>query len=94
MSLAPVENDADPGETVIITGWGRTSDTNTSLSDELRKASTTVITNLVCADTYGQTVIDSGLICISTVAGQGTCLVSNYQLYIHSSRIMHSLYIN
>ena len=56
----------------FFSGWGRTSDGSTATSAQLRSVQNNVITNAVCAQTFGGTIIASTL-CISTAGGRGTC---------------------
>lgn len=61
------------GNTARSTGWGRTTNTGAT-SAVLRKAYNIVITNAVCAATYGTAVAFAGVICIETAqSNQGTC---------------------
>ena len=61
------------GDRARSTGWGRTTNTGAT-SAVLRKAYNTIITNAVCASTYGTAVVFAGVICIETnVSNQGTC---------------------
>jgi secreted trypsin-like serine protease len=61
------------GETGRSTGWGRTTNTGAT-SAVLRKAYNPIITNAVCAQTYGTGVVNAAVICIATAGvNQGTC---------------------
>ncbi|XP_013117006.2 serine protease 1 [Stomoxys calcitrans] len=60
------------GNYAIASGWGRTSDTG-SVATYLNYARLQVITNSVCAYTYGSTVITGNTICVSTPSGKSTC---------------------
>lgn len=60
------------GELATVTGWGRISDASSATSTHLRAAQNNVITNAVCAATFGSTIIESTL-CISTAGGRGSC---------------------
>ncbi|KAH8270134.1 hypothetical protein KR018_004312, partial [Drosophila ironensis] len=61
------------GETAIASGWGRTSDSATSVSNSLQYVDLTVITNTVCAATYGTSIVTSSNVCVQTPNGQSTC---------------------
>ncbi|XP_067644250.1 collagenase-like [Eurosta solidaginis] len=61
-------------ETVVASGWGRTSDTSTSCSPVLQFANLKVIPNEVCAEEYGSIKIGSGMVCTSTVNRIGICV--------------------
>ncbi|EDV40760.1 uncharacterized protein Dana_GF10666 [Drosophila ananassae] len=61
------------GEAAIASGWGRTSDSSSSVATNLQYAQLTVITNTVCANTYGSSIVTSGNICVSTPNGVSTC---------------------
>lgn len=55
------------------TGWGRTTNGG-AVSDVMRRAVNNIITNAVCAATYGTAVVNAAVICIETnVSNQGTC---------------------
>ncbi|XP_067644987.1 collagenase-like [Eurosta solidaginis] len=58
---------------VEASGWGLTSDTATSNSPVLEFANLKVISNEVCAEEYGSSIIDSGKICTATVNRTGVC---------------------
>jgi secreted trypsin-like serine protease len=61
------------GEVGTSTGWGRTTNGGAT-SAVMRRAVNNIITNAVCAATYGATVVNAGVICIETnVSNQGTC---------------------
>ena len=55
-----------------MSGWGRTSDASGATSAVLRSVTANVVTNAVCAATYGGTIIGS-TICTTTAGGRGTC---------------------
>lgn len=59
------------GEMATATGFGRTSDTATATSAQVRFVNQPVITNAACLAAYG-IVIDAH-ICMSTAGGRGTC---------------------
>ncbi|XP_017071156.1 serine protease 1 [Drosophila eugracilis] len=61
------------GETAVASGWGRTSDSSSSVATNLQYVDLTVITNAVCASTYGTSIVTSGQICVQTPNGQSTC---------------------
>ncbi|XP_039488092.1 serine protease 1 [Drosophila santomea] len=61
------------GETAVASGWGRTSDSSSSVATNLQYVDLTVITNSVCANTYGTSIVTSSNICVSTTNGQSTC---------------------
>lgn len=61
------------GETGRSTGWGRTTNTGAT-SAVLRKAYNPIITNAVCAQTFGSAVVNAAVICIATAGvNQGVC---------------------
>ena len=60
------------GELATVTGWGATSDNISAGSPLLRSVQNNIITNAVCAATYGNYVIAS-TICMTTVGGRGSC---------------------
>ncbi|XP_017122060.1 serine protease 1 [Drosophila elegans] len=61
------------GETVVASGWGRTSDSSNSVATNLQYVDLSVITNTVCASTYGTSIVTSSNICVSTGSGKSTC---------------------
>ncbi|KAH8331834.1 hypothetical protein KR074_005673, partial [Drosophila pseudoananassae] len=61
------------GETAIASGWGRTSDSSSSVATNLNYVELSVITNSVCAATYGTSIVTSSNICVSTANGKSTC---------------------
>jgi secreted trypsin-like serine protease len=65
-------NDQFVGALATVSGWGRIADGG-GTATHLRSVQNNVITNAVCAATFGtNTIIDSTL-CISTQGGRGTC---------------------
>ncbi|KAH8313033.1 hypothetical protein KR067_010507, partial [Drosophila pandora] len=61
------------GQTAIASGFGKVSDSATSVSNHLNFMESTVITNSACAGTYGSLIITSGVICIGTAKSISTC---------------------
>ncbi|XP_050334019.1 serine protease 1-like [Bactrocera neohumeralis] len=59
------------GESVIASGWGRTSDTSNSPASILQYANMTVISNAVCKESYNG--ISANNICTATTGGISTC---------------------
>ncbi|XP_011210988.2 serine protease 1-like [Bactrocera dorsalis] len=59
------------GESVIASGWGRTSDTSNSPASILQYANMTVISNAVCKESYNG--ISASNICTATTGGISTC---------------------
>ncbi|KAG5668459.1 hypothetical protein PVAND_016399 [Polypedilum vanderplanki] len=53
-------------------GWGRTVDGGAS-SPVLRVVQNPIITNAVCAQTFGTAVVNAAVICTDTTGGRGTC---------------------
>lgn len=72
IALAPTTAGTFAGETATVSGWGRISDGSSATSAQLRSVAQPVITNAVCAATFGGIIIPS-TICISTAGGRGTC---------------------
>lgn len=56
-----------------MAGWGRTSDSKQGTSAFLRSVQNNIITNAVCAATFGTEVVVSSTICIATTGRRGTC---------------------
>ncbi|XP_073843554.1 serine protease 1-like [Musca autumnalis] len=61
------------GDYVIASGWGRISDSASGVTSNLQWARMQVITNTVCAATYGTSIVTSSNICVSTTGGVSTC---------------------
>lgn len=61
------------GELATVSGWGRISDGSTATSAQLRSVQNNVITNAVCAATFGTNTVIASTICITTAGGRGTC---------------------
>jgi chymotrypsin len=76
VALAPLPalgvTDTFAGQLATASGWGRIADGSSATSAQLRSVQNNIITNAVCASTFGSTIIDSTL-CISTAGGRGTC---------------------
>jgi len=73
-ALPPAGNsETFAGVTATVSGWGRISDGSSATSAQLRSTTNTVITNAVCAQTYGTSVVVGSTICITTAGGRGTC---------------------
>jgi len=72
-SCLPSSGDtADEGEMVTAIGWGRPSDSASSISPVLRMVSDLpVISNAECNAIYG--IVGPGVVCIDTAGGKGTC---------------------
>ncbi|KAA0202996.1 hypothetical protein HAZT_HAZT010845 [Hyalella azteca] len=62
------------GVLVNPSGWGRPSDTQSTISDVLRQVVVPVLSNDVCADTYGGASVTPNVICIDSTGGKGTCM--------------------
>ncbi|XP_064073530.1 collagenase-like [Vanessa tameamea] len=60
------------GTWATAAGFGRTAD-NAGTSNNLRHVNLQVITNAVCANTFGSNVIVSSTLCVATPNGQSTC---------------------
>ncbi|XP_064073525.1 collagenase-like isoform X3 [Vanessa tameamea] len=60
------------GTWATAAGFGRTSD-NSGTSNNLRDVNLQVITNAVCANTYGSNAIISSTLCVATPNGRSTC---------------------
>jgi secreted trypsin-like serine protease len=71
--LAPANSGTFAGAATVVSGWGRIGDgAGGGTSANLRSVTNTVITNAVCAQTFGGIIVAS-TICISTTGGRGTC---------------------
>lgn len=72
-ALAPATAGTFAGVLAQVSGWGRISDQSGATSAQLRSVTNNVITNAVCAQTYGTAVVVASTICITTAGGRGTC---------------------
>nr|CAD7410268.1 unnamed protein product [Timema poppensis] len=61
------------GDAVVVSGWGRVSDTSSGISPNLNFVNLNIITNTVCARTYGTAVIVTSTICSLGANGRSTC---------------------
>lgn len=61
------------GVSVTVSGWGRTSDSSTGVSNALNYVTLTTITNTVCSSTYGS--LNSGVVCATGAGTQSICSV-------------------
>ncbi|XP_054084641.1 serine protease 1 [Zeugodacus cucurbitae] len=59
------------GDSVIASGWGRTSDSSNAVASKLQYAIMTVISNAQCKKTYAS--VSASNICIATTGGVSTC---------------------
>uniref|UniRef100_A0AAR5PUT3 Peptidase S1 domain-containing protein n=1 Tax=Dendroctonus ponderosae TaxID=77166 RepID=A0AAR5PUT3_DENPD len=60
------------GNIGLVTGWGRSSDSNNAISPVLREVTSSVISNYACRLAYTG-IIEESHICISGGQGRGTC---------------------
>ncbi|XP_023310799.1 brachyurin-like [Anoplophora glabripennis] len=72
ISLAPANSGTFAGSTAFLAGWGRTSDASNAVSPVLRGVNLPIITNAVCAQSYGNNVLASS-ICTSGAGIRGAC---------------------
>ncbi|XP_023307476.2 collagenase-like [Lucilia cuprina] len=80
------------GDTAIASGWGKISDSATSVTNNLQWARLKVITNSVCAQTYGSSIVTSTNICVATTGGVSTCNGdSGGPLVLESSKVQIGL---
>ncbi|EDW80482.1 uncharacterized protein Dwil_GK11558 [Drosophila willistoni] len=61
------------GSQVIASGWGRLSDSTTSVATNLQYANFEVISQATCQSTYGILTVTSKVICIATPNQTSTC---------------------
>ncbi|CRK90893.1 CLUMA_CG004582, isoform A [Clunio marinus] len=75
--LPPVGNaELFAGEMATVSGWGRQCDgagAACGTAANLRVVSNNIITNALCASTYGTNVVVASVICMATTGGRGTC---------------------
>lgn len=72
VSLAPASSGTFAGSTAVLSGWGRTSDSSSSISSELRTVQLPIITNAVCQSSFGS-IVQAQHICTSGAGGRGAC---------------------
>jgi len=73
IAWAPPTSGTFAGQIATSSGWGRISDGSSATSATLRSVENPVITNAVCAATFGTAVVIPSTICINTAGGRGTC---------------------
>uniref|UniRef100_V5G331 Chymotrypsin BI n=1 Tax=Anoplophora glabripennis TaxID=217634 RepID=V5G331_ANOGL len=73
IALAPASAGTYAGSTGRLTGWGRISDSSSGITNLLRGVNAQIITNAVCASTYGTNVIVASTICTSGANTVGAC---------------------
>ena len=78
------------GNIATVSGFGRASDKATGISSVMRFVSQVVVSNTVCANEYGTSIVTERTICISGVGGKSTCQV-NIKFNILDSRILFFL---
>jgi chymotrypsin len=74
-------NDQFAGMMSTASGWGRIADGSTATSALLRSVDNPIITNAVCASTYGTSVVFGGVVCTSTTGGRGPCNGDSGELF-------------
>ncbi|XP_023307895.2 serine protease 1-like [Lucilia cuprina] len=80
------------GDYVIASGWGRISDEASGVTNHLQWARMQVISNAVCAQTYGSAIVTASNICISTANAVSTCNGdSGGPLVLESSKVQVGL---
>jgi hypothetical protein len=73
--LAPATESTHVGDTLLVSGWGKTADgVLQGISDVLMKVTAPGITTAECAATYGDIITDN-ILCIDTTGGKGSCNV-------------------
>jgi secreted trypsin-like serine protease len=74
--LAPATEPTHVGDTLLVSGWGKTADgALQGISDVLMKVTAPGITTAECAATYGDIITDN-ILCIDTTGGKGSCNVN------------------
>lgn len=73
---APANNHV--GDKLTVTGWGKTSDADTAVSNVLYTTTVTGMTNTACAAIYGNNAIKPTTLCTDAQNdGTSTCNVRN-----------------
>jgi hypothetical protein len=71
------ESGPDVGTKTIASGWGKDRDGLGGISPVLRKVvDLPIMSNADCGAVYGSAVIGTGVVCVNTEGGRGTCSVS------------------
>jgi secreted trypsin-like serine protease len=70
--LPPANAGNFAGVNALVSGWGRTTQ-NGGVSPNLMWIQCPVITNAVCAQTFGSSIIINSTLCIRCPSGRGTC---------------------
>ncbi|KAJ8918127.1 hypothetical protein NQ315_011584 [Exocentrus adspersus] len=73
VDMARAEDGFYVGSTAVLSGWGTTSDTSSSISSELREVYLTVMDNTDCVNVYGPGIVKSSNICTSGRGAVGGC---------------------
>lgn len=74
--LAPSTESNHVGDTLLVSGWGKTADgILEGVSPVLMKVTAPGITTAECAAVYGDIITDN-ILCIDTTGGRGSCNVS------------------
>lgn len=76
MTLASSDFEVGGGVAVTVSGWGKTSDSSSGVSQTLNYVQLTSITNQQCANVYGSSVIVASTICAVGNPHHSTCSVS------------------
>jgi secreted trypsin-like serine protease len=71
-TLAAANSGTFAGQNALASGWGRTTQ-NGGVSPNLMWVELPIITNAVCAQTFGTNIIIASTICARAPAGRGTC---------------------
>ncbi|XP_061386839.1 serine protease 1-like [Musca vetustissima] len=80
------------GDYAIASGWGKISDSASGVTNNLQWARMQVITNSVCAQTYGTSIVTSTVLCVATPGGVSTCNGdSGGPLVLESSKVQIGL---
>ena len=87
-SCLPKSGDAvSAGQMVSVIGWGKPSDSASSISPELRQVhDLPVITNRECNDVYG--IVGDGVVCVDTTGGRGSCNVSTFPKFMTYTMVL------
>jgi len=59
------------GQTALVSGWGRPSDSSSSISPVLRKVEAPVMSQRECENYWGN--LNEGVVCIDTTGGKSSC---------------------
>lgn len=61
------------GDSVVASGWGRTSDAAAGITNTLQFVDLTVVDQATCSKSYKKGLVQPSNVCVRTQGGQSTC---------------------